>query len=120
MKLIKVGGYLMVPGVVVAVPLPQRRVPAVGRVMAAQSVPGVVGHGVQVIHGALCRERQTGVSHRARRALSSGGSLLSLPRPTLTAALRGELPQVELFEGEVDESGEFAGSVVGVGETLQV
>lgn len=55
----------MVPGVVVAVPLPQRRVPAVGRVMAAQSVSGVVGHRVQVIHSALCRERQTGVSHQS-------------------------------------------------------
>jgi len=38
----------------------------------------------------------------------------------LTAALRGELPQLQLFEGEVDVGGELAGSDVGVGEALQV
>lgn len=47
------GGHRADPGVVVAVPLPQRRVPAIGCVMASQSVPRVVGHGVEVIHGAL-------------------------------------------------------------------
>lgn len=36
------GGHGAHPGVIEAVPLPERRVPAVRRVMASQSVPGVV------------------------------------------------------------------------------
>lgn len=47
------GGHWAHPGVVVAVPLPQPRVPAVGRVMASQSVPRVVGYCIQVIHSTL-------------------------------------------------------------------
>lgn len=39
---------------------------------------------------------------------------------TPTAARRRELPQVQLFEREVDKRGEFAGSGAGVWETLQV
>lgn len=38
----------------------------------------------------------------------------------LTALLRGELPQVQLFEREVDVGGELAGPDVRVRETLQV
>lgn len=48
----------LIPGVVVAVPLPQPRVPAVSCVMASQSVPRVVGHCIQVVHRTLCREKQ--------------------------------------------------------------
>ncbi len=39
---------------------------------------------------------------------------MNRPRQILTAALRGKLPQVQLFEREVDISGEFAGSDVRV------
>lgn len=110
---------MKVPGVVVAVPLPQRRVPAVGSVVAPQSVSRVVGYCIQVIHSTLCMDRQT-LRVNTSSPYSSNPADLSLLQVRLTAALRGELPQVQLFEGEVDVSGEFAGSDVRVGETLQV
>lgn len=37
-----------------------------------------------------------------------------------TAALGGEFPKVQFFEGEIDIRGQLAGSDVGLGETLQV
>lgn len=47
------GGHRAYPGVIVAVPLPQCWVLAVGCVMASQSVSRVVGNGVQVVDGTL-------------------------------------------------------------------
>lgn len=51
-----------IPGIVVEVPLPQRRVPAKGRVMTSQRVPWVVGHCVEIIHYTLCRRGQNDIS----------------------------------------------------------
>lgn len=52
----------LIPGVIVAVPLSQSWVFAVGCVMASQSVSTVVGHCIEVIHRALCREETTQLS----------------------------------------------------------
>lgn len=47
-----------IPGVVVAVPLAERGVPAVRRVMAPQGVSTMVGHCVQVVRDAVWRTRK--------------------------------------------------------------
>lgn len=59
----------LIPGVVVAVPLPQRWVLAVSCVMASQRISRVVGYCVQVIHSTLCRERQHSQSKLAQQVL---------------------------------------------------
>lgn len=38
----------------------------------------------------------------------------------LTASVRGELPEVQVFHWEVDKSGQFAGSDAGFREALQI
>lgn len=39
---------------------------------------------------------------------------------SLTASVRGELPEVQVFHGEVDKSRQFAGSDAGFWEALQI
>lgn len=108
----------LIPGVIVAVPLPQRRVPAARCVMASQGVPGVVGHGVQVVDGTLCTNRRQR-SFNDPSSFPNPDSLCFLLQ-TLTAAHRCKLSQVQIFEREVYVGGKFARSDVGVWETLQV
>lgn len=60
-----------IPGVIVAVPLPQHWVPAVSCVMASQCISSVVRHGVQVIHSPLCKERRRSQSALSKPKLSS-------------------------------------------------
>lgn len=54
-------------------------------------------------------------SHQELRAGTRGMQGLGL-----TAALRGEFPEVQVLQREVDEGGEFAASYPGLGEALQV
>lgn len=48
----------VIPGVVVAVPLAERGMPAVRRIMASHGVSTMVGHCVQVVRDALWRTRK--------------------------------------------------------------
>ena len=109
------------PGVVVAVPLLQRRVLAEGCVVPPQDAPRVVGHGVQAVHSVPCRGNKNPVCRTQRQpALNFNLSVLLNLSFLLTAVCRGKLAQVQLCEGEVDEGGELFGVWRGLGETLQV
>lgn len=106
----------LIPGVIVAVPLPQCRVPAVRGVMASQGVPSVVGYRIQVIHRMLCME--TKPKHQS--TLETFSQRPPSARQILTAVVCRKLSQVQFFQRKVDECGEFAGAGIGVWEALQV
>lgn len=38
----------------------------------------------------------------------------------LTASVRGKLPEIQIFQGKVDKSGQFAGSDASFWEALQI
>lgn len=106
----------------------------------------VVGDGVEVVSGMVCGERgccSTLLPHRVPAAPAAWIPCfppLTPLHPTswgqeeprghqgirgmqglaLTAALRGEFPEVQVLQREVDEGGEFAASYPGLGEALQV
>lgn len=72
----------LIPGVVVAVPLPQRWVFAVSCVMASQCVSRVVGYCIQIVHNTLCGQRQ----HSQYSSNSAGleRRMILLPSPADT------------------------------------
>lgn len=109
----------LIPGVIVAVPLPQRWVFAVSCVMASQCISRVVGYCIQVVHNTLCTQRQHSQYLSNPVGLEKHMNYSHLLQ-TLTAVFWCKLPQVQLFEREVYICGEFAGSVLWVWETFQV
>lgn len=96
------------PGVIKCVPFSRVGIATIGCVVTAHSGAWVVGHCIQVVHCIYYKRTKT--RHVKLHSLLNIQCCTLSQSSVLTAVFRGKLPQVEIFHGEVNEGGQFAGS----------